>query len=107
MKKYLIPIVLLVTSCTPSFDYDAMAVEMCNCLQPMADISVQIEAASNSSDTLLFRRVLEKIELVAAKSDSCANQLYEKYGDIAPENEAKAQEALMKACPEIMNKMSK
>ena len=106
MKRYLIPIFLIVTSCASTFDYDVMAVEMCECLKPMADVSKQIEVASNSSDTLLFKQMLEKIEMVAAQSDSCANRLYEKYGDITDENEEKAQNALMKACPEIMKKMN-
>ncbi len=106
MKKYLIPIIFTIASCATSFDYDAMALEMCECLKPMSDVSEQIEKASKGSDTLLFKQLLQKIEIVATESDSCANLLYEKYGDIAPENEEKAQKALMKACPNVMKKMN-
>lgn len=106
MKKHLILFLILTIGCAPTFDYDAMAVEMCECLKPMSDVSEQIEAVSAGSDTLLFKQLLQKIEIVAAESDSCANVLYEKYGDIAPENEEKAQNALMNACPAIMKKMN-
>jgi len=82
-----------------------MAVEMCQCLQPMSEVSEQIEIASKGTDTLLMRQLVQKIEIVAAQSDSCANRLFEKYGDISVENEEKAQEALNNACPNIMSKM--
>ena len=106
MKKVLILLLIFAAGCAPAFDYDAMAIEMCACLKPMSDVSEQIEIAAEGSDTLLFKQLLQKIEVVAAQSDSCANVLYEKYGDIAPENEEKAQSALMKACPIIMKKMN-
>jgi len=104
--KYLIPLVFIAFSCKNSFDYDAMAVEMCQCLEPMSEVSEQIELASEGSDTLLLRQLIQKIEVVAAQSDTCANKLFLKYGDISPENEEKAQKALYNACPNIMNKMN-
>ena len=106
IMKYLIPIVFFTLSCKNSFDYDAMAVEMCQCLEPMSEVSEQIELASERTDTLLMQQLIQKIEIVAAQSDSCANKLFEKYGDISPENEEKAQKALNNACPNIMNKMN-
>ena len=104
--KYLIPFIFLTFSCKNSFDYDAMAAEMCECLKPMSKVSEQIEEASKGTDTLLMRQLIQKIEIVAAKSDTCANELFKKYGDISAENEIKAQEALNKACPHIMSKMN-
>lgn len=104
--KYLIPIFFFAFSCKSSFDYDAMAVEMCQCLEPMSKVSEQIEIASKGTDTLLIRELIQKIEVVAAQSDTCANKLFEKYGDVSAENEEKAQNALVKACPNIMNKMN-
>ena len=104
--KYLIPIVFLFFSCKSSFDYDAMAIEMCQCLKPMSEVSEQIELATQKGDTLLMRQLVQKIEVVAAQSDTCATRLFEKYGDISAENEEKAQKALNKACPNIMSKMN-
>ncbi len=106
LTKYLIPIIFLTFSCKSAFDYDAMAIEMCQCLEPMSEVSEQIELATERTDTLLMRQLIQRIEIVAAESDSCANKLFEKYGDISAENEEKAQNALVKACPNIMNKMN-
>jgi len=94
IMKYLIPLALLLFSCNTSFDYNAMAVEMCECLEPMSKVSEEIEEASKGTDTLLMRQLIQKIEIVAEQSDSCASRLSKKYGDISPENEEKAQKAL-------------
>ena len=102
--KVFIPVMLLLFfSCkeSPKIDFDAIANDLCKCMQPLADINDEIVAATEKNDSVAMQRLILEIESVAAKSEQCAQKLDIKYGVVPTKEEPKAEVAFKKACPEI------
>lgn len=103
-KTLIIPVmILLMFSCKESrkIDLDAVANDLCKCMQPLADINDEILVATQNRDSVAMEKLILEIEAVAAKSEQCAQKLDSKYGVIPTEEEPKAEAAFRKACPEI------
>lgn len=84
-------------------DYDAMAKDLCTCLKPMFDFQqdlLNMVIEGKDEEVMGMRDRAMQIE---AEGETCVRALEAKYGIIeGEEHEAKATEALRKACPEIV-----
>lgn len=87
-------------------DYDEMAIGFCNCMRPMFDFQEKVMKLLSEENTDAVEALRDEALKVQQDGESCILKLEEKYGVVeGPEQEAKATEALTKACPEIMAMM--
>ena len=112
MKKLLLPLLVftLFAACkntnqhknqSDKKDYNQMAIDLCNCMRPLADMNEQIKSLIQEGKTQEVADLFSKVEQIAAEGEACATSLEEKYGVVAGESEQKATAALKKNCPDI------
>ena len=97
-------LVIFLSSCNSSQKnkYDAMAEELCTCMEPLLQINDRIQTLVAAEDTeglgtiyLQFEKELETVEM-------CALKVEQKYGEMNDqEEEAQAQAALKRKCPKV------
>ena len=103
MKKTIFLIIsLLYIACnSEQKNYDQMAVDLCGCMRPLADVNQKIKQLINEGKTSEAAALFEEVEKVSTKGEACANALEEKYGIVDEKGERKASAALKKHCPDI------
>lgn len=88
--------------------YDSIAIDICNCLQPMIDIVEESEMSKSDDDEKALIMQQNKIAKVRPQVESCTQNIKIRYEKIeSPESNKKIMEALKKQCPssyEIINK---
>ena len=77
----------------------AIAKELCKCMQPMLDHFKEIEAVQLAASEEDIQQMIDEFEVIADEADACASRLEKKYGE--PYDEDKAIANLQKECPEI------
>jgi len=83
-------------------DYDAMAKELCDCMNPLVEMNEEIQELTKAGDTEAVGEMFAELEAKFAEGEQCALSLEEKYGDMnTPEQDAKAKAAIKKACPKV------
>ncbi len=80
---------------------DAIAKELCACLQPMIAMYQKMEAQANNGDADAMIEAMQELETLAGDSQACTDRLTEKYGDLADRQEG-LESAMQKNCPEVM-----
>ena len=97
---YLLPVLVILSGCSQKKDnYKEMAKAVCTCMEPLVDLYQKIQKLTAEGKTDELVEIMEEMEEVAEQAESCSEEVEEKYGD--PEDEAKADEALRKVCPEV------
>ena len=87
-------------------DYDAMAKELCDCMNPLVEMNETIQKLTQAGDTDAVGDMFSKMEAKFTEGEQCALGLQKKYGDMnTPEQEAKAKAAIRKACPKVADMM--
>jgi len=108
MKKtiqfLLLAAVFAVAGCGQKKDkYDAFAEDFCKCMKPMADFQNEIMGMMEAGNQEAIMSMLEKGQKIDEDGQNCMSALEVKHGVIEGEEaEAKAMEALRKACPDII-----
>ncbi len=104
-SKYLLAaaaLLLSLSACKKGLDYDAMARDMCACMQPMYETKQKMEQLAAGGDTDALQSLMTELETRAGEAEKCAGELETKYGPIEGDaSEEKAEAALAKACPEM------
>ncbi len=87
-------------------DYDEMAKELCDCMNPLVEMNEEIQALTKAGDTDAVGAMFAELESKFAEGEKCATGLETKYGSMnTPEEEAKAKAAIRKACPKVADMM--
>ena len=91
-----------------NLDYEAIAQDLCDCMQPMMEIQNQIMALSDAGKTDEIRVLLDsgKLQEATDKGDECVSGMEVKYGALREDEEKRANAAFRKACPEIAKMLS-
>lgn len=94
------------TSAAGEIDYDAMAVELCECMTPMMDLQSKLMNLLATGDEEGIQSMEAEAMKVQQDGEACVQAMEEKFGVIeGAEAEEKATEALRKACPDFMAMM--
>ena len=87
-------------------NYDALAEDLCNCLRPMFELQDELMQKMTEGKEEEIMAMTERAMQVQADGEACVAELEKKHGVIeGEEKEAKATEALRKACPDIVAMM--
>jgi len=87
-------------------DYNAMAKELCDCMNPLVKMNEKIQELTQAGDTEAVGEMFSELEAKFAEGEQCALDLEKKYGDMnTPEAEAKAKAAIRKTCPKVADMM--
>ncbi|MCB0518528.1 MAG: hypothetical protein H6577_10125 [Lewinellaceae bacterium] len=109
ITKFSIALSLLAFSCTnnpPQDKYDAMAKDLCSCMKPMMELQNEMMQVLGSGNQDGMAALMEKAQQINTEGEACVAELEKKHGTInGAEEEAKAMEALRKACPDIVAAM--
>lgn len=95
-------LLILMVSCNSKSEIDTIAGELCDCLRPMIEMYNELEVATDPDET---ERTMQELTRLAEESQSCANGLTEKYGDLAPRQQ-EVDEAMARACPDIVQRLN-
>ncbi|GEM_PF-4679191 len=83
-------------------DYQNMAQELCDCLQPVLQLTKDLQQKEQEGDEAGMAALLENLESIMNTSSSCVDGVDQKYHVTTEEQQRKATEAMEKSCPEIM-----
>lgn len=87
-------------------DYDEMAKELCDCMNPLVEMNEEIQKLTQAGDTEAVGAMFSELEGKFAEGERCATGLETKYGSMnTPEEEAKAKAAIRKTCPKVADMM--
>jgi len=87
-------------------DYNAMAKELCDCMNPLVEMNEEIQELTKAGDTEAVGEMFAKLEAKFKEGEACALKLENKYGDMnTPEQDAKAKTAIRKTCPKVADMM--
>lgn len=94
------------TTASGEIDFDGMAAELCVCMTPMMDLQEKLMELLAAGDQDAIMAMQEEALKVQQNGEACVEAMEAKYGVVeGPEAEAKATEALRKACPDFMAMM--
>jgi division protein CdvB (Snf7/Vps24/ESCRT-III family) len=98
---------LISPACTSSSDnYELIAQEACNCMQPLSGLYTSLKEAMDNNDLEALDRLAKEIEQANESVDQCAEQLEEKYGEIEGAKGEGVKLAMKKICPKIIQIMN-
>lgn len=87
-------------------NFDEMAEGFCTCMRPMFEFQQKVFQLAEEGKEDEIEAFREQAMQVQQDGENCIAALEAKYGVVeGAENEAKATEALKKACPDIMDLM--
>lgn len=100
----------LFTNCSSSSsssekNYDKMAQELCNCMQPLKDLRDKIQTLSTEGKTQEINDASKEFQQLIGTANTCAEELDKKYA-VAEEEKGKAMAAFKKSCPEVAGMMN-
>jgi len=105
MKNLLFFLVLCcVVSCQSNSgaeEYDAMAKDLCKCMQPLADMNTKVKILMRQNKMQEVQVLFSQLEKMAEEGEICTEDLEMKYGVIEGEREEKANKAMKNHCPDI------
>lgn len=78
---------------------EAMAKDLCNCMQPITDLYKKIKGLTADGNVDALSDMMDDLEDASEEADECVDALYEKYGEMA--DESKEETILRKVCPEV------
>ncbi len=94
-------------SVSGEIDFDAMAKGFCNCMRPMFEMQERLTKLAEAGKEDEIAAMRDHIEQVEKDGENCVYALEEKYGVVeGAKNEERANEALKRACPDIMELMN-
>lgn len=106
MKNILLFVAITFVACNPGKDYEGLATELCDCMQPTLELSKRLENIDlNAQDSLQTQAIINEIERLQEQSMLCADEIEAKIGEVNEEDNAKLNAALKKVCPEIAKMM--
>ncbi|MCP3928498.1 MAG: hypothetical protein GY705_05290 [Bacteroidetes bacterium] len=97
--------IFVTTGCSKGDKYEKMAKELCQCMEPLAEMSRKAQELTDAGGEEAMKSFMEEMRQTAEDAEACATQLEKKYGEVPVEDEEKAEEALLKYCPEIIEIM--
>lgn len=92
-------------ACKSASSDEAIAREICDCLQPMVELYEKMEADAANSESDAVIEAMEDLERLAAESQECSDQLMKKYPDLGA-REAQVEAAMEKACPNVVRMLT-
>ncbi len=101
----LFPALLFLAGCAPSQTPEAMAGDLCRCMQPMAESMTVIKELSAGGEIDRLEKAMTQLDEVAAEVDECMNGLEDQYGEALTTEEKAIREAMMEQCPEVVAAM--
>ncbi|MEZ4952252.1 MAG: hypothetical protein R2825_01590 [Saprospiraceae bacterium] len=94
------------STASTEINFDEMAEGFCACMRPMFEFQQKVFQLAEEGKEDEIEAFREQAMQVQQDGESCIAALEAKYGVVeGAENEAKATEALKKACPDIMDLM--
>ena len=91
------------TACTsPTDNYELIAQEVCNCMQPLSGLYASFKEAIDNNDLEALDELEKAIEQTNQSVDQCAEQVEEKYGEIEGAKGEGVKLAMKKICPKII-----
>lgn len=104
--KYFLPLTLFLSlflAACGGDKYGSMAKDLCSCMQPMANLQKEINQLVAEGRQNEISSLFEKADAIDTEGAACIEALEKKHGIIKnAEEEAKAMEAMRKACPDIV-----
>jgi len=103
----LMAVALCSTACTSAGeDYDQIAEEACECMQPLSGLYAELKEAIDNNDTEALDDLAEEIEQTNEEVDQCAEEVEEKYGKLEGTRGEAVKLAMKNKCPEIIQIMN-
>jgi hypothetical protein len=103
----LLTCILLGSSCGSQGDnYEQIAEEACNCMQPLSGLYSELKAAIDNNDLDALDGLADEIEEANDAVDSCAEGVEEKYGELEGSKGEAVRLAMKSKCPEIIQIMN-
>ncbi|MBK7872502.1 MAG: hypothetical protein IPJ74_18395 [Saprospiraceae bacterium] len=99
---YLLMLVSLgITACKSQPNDEAIAKELCACLEPMITLYKEMGSQSQNQDEAAMMESIAELERIAGESQACSEQLNQKYGDLS-QKQVEMEAAMTKVCPDIV-----
>lgn len=95
--------IILLASCSNSDgqDYEAVAAEFCTCLEPIVELNKKMKTLIDAGEQGKARALFPEMQELNLQTEACTKRLKEKHGDMTEADEAHAQKAMAKVCPEV------
>lgn len=81
------------------FNHDAMAKELCICLEPLYALSEELRSIPPEGESERQQELLDRLDGVAMESERCAKALEEKYGYQEGNTADSLEVAFERTCP--------
>lgn len=82
-------------------DFDKMAIDLCSCMRPLADMNVRMKKLVEQGKNQEVAALFPEVEKISQEGESCAKSLEEIYGIVTDVEEPKATAAIRKHCSDI------
>ncbi len=108
MIKYKIILLLLITSfisCQEkqsTNEQDEIATVRCKCMRPLADMNKKVQKLMREGKMEEVQALFSQLESLSQEADECTAVLEVKYGVLNEESLQKANNAMKKQCPDIV-----
>ena len=83
-------------------DFEAMANELCDCLQPVLQLTRDLQQKQSEGDEAGMAALLDNLENIMKPSEACVDGVDQKYRVTTEEEQRKATMAMQQSCPDIM-----
>ncbi len=83
-------------------DFEAMANELCDCLQPVLQLTRDLQQKQSEGDEAGMAALLDNLENIMKTSEACVDGVDQKYRVTTEEEQRKATMAMQQSCPDIM-----
>ena len=81
-----------------------MARDLCECMRPMADAYLEMEAMETQPTTMqALEDLMDRLEKQSEKTDACIDRLEETYGDALDTQQSDIEPVMREICPEVMD----
>lgn len=103
-----VAILLAGVSCRSSSPTEEMALDMCRCMQPMANVYQDMEAIKSDPTTMeKMDNLMARLDGQARETESCIDRLEKRYGEALEKEQADIEPQMRKICPEVMDILSR
>ncbi len=83
-------------------DFEAMADELCACLQPVLQLTRDLQQKQSEGDEAGMAALLDNLENIMKTSEACVDGVDQRYSVTNEAEQRKATEAMERACPDVM-----
>ena len=86
---------------TAKADYDTIANDFCNCMQPLVDINTKIKGLLAEKKQEEVEALFGQVQALSKKSEPCVKKLESSLATLSPAQQNKAGETMKDVCPDV------